>query len=120
MEDNKTITMEFDFTPFKKLVTDILINEVRQHVYCSRDNYTKFYDVKGTINKIYEEIDLEEIRKEVKDKVQHTIAEVIFNKINVEIGNDVKAIMSNSKIRDEYKYQLRKMTEELLSKLDEK
>jgi hypothetical protein len=115
--ENKTITMEFDFAPFKKAVTEILLNEVKNHVYSSREDYTKSYDVKGFVNQVWKEIDLEAIRKEVREKIQHTIAQKIISNMQTEIGTDVKAIMSNASIRDDFKYMLRKMTEEILEKI---
>lgn len=115
--ENKTITMEFDFAPFKKAVTDILLNEVKNHVYASREDYTKSYDVRGFINQVWKEIDLEAIRKEVREEIQHTIAHTIVHKMQTEIGTDVKAIMSNATIRDDFKYMMRKMTEEILEKI---
>lgn len=115
--ENKTITMEFDFAPFKKAVTDILLNEVKNHVYASRDNYTQSYDVRGFINQVWKEIDLEAIRKEVREEIQHTIAQKIICSMQTEIGTDVKAVMSNASIRDDFKYMLRKMTEEILEKV---
>lgn len=117
MENSKTITMEFDLAPFKKAVTEILLQEVRNHVYASREDYTKSYDVRGFINKVWEEIDIEAIRKEVKEEIQHTIAQTIVNKMQTEIGTDVKAVMSNANVRDDFKYMMRKMTEEILEKV---
>lgn len=112
--EKKTIIMEFDIAPFKKAVTDILLQEVKNHVYASRDSYTQAYDVRGFINDVWKEIDLEAIRKEVKGEIQHIIAQTIVNKMQTEIGTDVKAVMSNASIRDDFKYMLRKMTEEIL------
>lgn len=109
--------MEFDFAPFKKVVTEILLQEVKNHVYSSREDYTKFYDVKGFINSVWEEINLEAIRKEVREEIQHIIAQTIVNKMQTEIGTDVKSVMSNASIRDDFKYMLRKMTEEILEKI---
>ena len=114
MEENKKITMEFDLAPFKKVVTEILLQEVRNHVYASRESYTQSYDVKGFIEQVWKEIDVQAIRKEVKDEIQHIIAQTIVNKMQTEIGTDVKAVMSNANIRDDFKYMLRKMTEEIL------
>lgn len=118
--EEKKITMEFDLAPFKKAVTDILLQEVKNHVYASRDSYTQSYDVRGFINQVWEEIDLEAIRKEVKEDIQHIIAQTIVNKMQTEIGTDVKAVMSNASIRDDFKFMLRKMTEELLSTVKNK
>lgn len=113
--EKKTILMEFDFAHFKKAVTDILLQEVKNHVYASRDSYTQAYDVWGFINQVWKEIDLEAIRKEVKEEIQHIIAQTIVNKMQTEIGTDVKTVMSNASIRDDFKYMLRKMTEEILN-----
>lgn len=115
--EKKTITMEFDLAPFKKAVTDILLQEVKNHVYASRESYTQSYDVRGFINQVWKEIDLEAIRKEVKEEIQHVIAQTIVHKMQTEIGTDVKAVMSNATIRDDFKYMMRKMTEEILSKV---
>lgn len=115
--EKKTITMEFDLAPFKKAVTEILLQEVRNHVYASRDSYTKFYDVKGFIEEVWKEIDVQAIKKEVKEEIQHTIAQTIVNKMQTEIGTDVKAVMSNANVRDDFKYMMRKMTEEILEKV---
>ena len=115
--EEKKITMEFDLAPFKKAVTDILLQEVKNHVWASRDSYTQSYDVRGFIHQVWKEIDLEAIRKEVKEDVQHIIAQTIVNKMQTEIGTDVKAVMSNATVRDDFKFMLRKMTEEFLSKI---
>lgn len=112
--EKKTIIMEFDIAPFKKAVTDILLQEVKNHVYASRESYTQAYDVRGFINHVWKEIDLEAIRKEVKEDIQHIIAQTIVNKMQTEIGTDVKAVMSNANIRDDFKHMLRKMTDEIL------
>lgn len=119
MEDKK-ITMEFDFAPFKKAVTEILLQEVRNHVYLSRDSYTKSYDVKGFVNSVWEAIDVNAIRKEVINEIQHIIAQTIVHKMQTEIGTDVKAVMSNATIRDDFKYMMRKMTEQILEKVSDK
>ena len=113
----KTITMEFNFAPIQKTVEAILLQEVKNHVYASRDSYTQSYDVRGFINQVWKEIDLEAIRKEVREDIQHIIAQTIVNKMQTEIGNDVKAVMSNTTVRDDFKFMLRKMTEEILSKI---
>lgn len=120
MEPDKKITMEFDIAPFKKAVTDILLQEVKNHVYASRDSYTQSYDVRGFINQVWKEIDLEAIRKEVREEIQHIIAKTIVNKMQTEIGTDVKAIMSNTNIRGDFKCMLLKMTEEILSVVNTK
>lgn len=117
MEENKKITMDFDLAPFKKAVTDILLQEVKNHVYASRDSYTKWYDVRGFIDQVWKEIDTQAILKEVKDEIQHIIAQTIVNKMQTEIGTDVKAVMSNANVRDDFKYMMRKMTEEILKNI---
>ena len=112
--------MEFDFAPFKKAVTDILLNEVRNHVYASRDTYTKSYDVKGFIEQVWKQIDVNAIREEVISEIQHIIAQTIVHKMQTEIGTDVKAVMSNATIREDFKYMMRKMTEQILEKVSDK
>lgn len=120
MEDKK-ITMEFDFAPFKKVVTDILLQEVKNHVYMSRDQYSGFYDVTGFVKEVFKRIDLDAIREEVINEIQHIVAQTIVHKMQTEIGTDVKAVMSNATIRDDFKYMMRKMTEQILEKVsDEK
>lgn len=111
--------MEFDLAPFKNAVTNILLQEVKNHVYASRDSYAQSYDVRGFVNQVWREIDLEAIRKEVKEDIQHIIAQTIVNKMQTEIGTDVKAIMSNETVREDFKFMLRKMTEEILSTVKE-
>ena len=114
----KTITMEFNFAPIKKAIEAILLQEVKNHVYASRDSYTQSYDVRGFINQVWKEIDLEAIRKEVREDIQHIIAQTIVNKMQTEIGTDVKAVMSNTTVRDDFKFMLRTMTEAILSKVN--
>ena len=110
--------MEFNFAPIKKAIEAILLQEVKNHVYASRDSYTQSYDVRGFINQVWKEIDLEAIRKEVREDIQHIIAQTIVNKMQTEIGTDVKAVMSNTTVRDDFKFMLRTMTEAILSKVN--
>lgn len=56
---------------------------------------------------------------EVKEDIQHIIAQTIVNKMQTEIGTDVKAVMSSTAVRDDFKFMLRKMTEEILSAVKE-
>lgn len=109
--------MEFDLAPFKKVVTDILLQEVKNHVYMSRDQHSGFYDVTGFVKEVFKRIDLDAIREEVIGEIQHIIAQTIVNKMQTEIGTDVKAVMSNASIRDDFKFMMRKMTEEILEKV---
>jgi hypothetical protein len=79
-----------------------------------------FMDATPWMEKALKNIDMEKVMNEVTEKLQHELAEKIANKIITEMGTDIKKLMSNVSIRDEFAYMLRKNTELVLEKINKK
>lgn len=71
------------------------------------------------VEKAFKAIDMNKVMEEVTERLQHELAEKIVNKVVTEMGTDIKELMSHAEIRDDFRYMLRKNTEEILSKLKE-
>lgn len=67
--------------------------------------------------KAFESLDFDAILKEVKDRLQHEVAERIVSNILSGIGHDVAKVMQNESIREDFKFLIRKEAEEILSKI---
>lgn len=80
------------------------------------DHYLNF-DVTDIVKKAYAAVDMQKVIEEVTARLQSEIATRIVSNLMTEVGHDVKAIMSNAQIRDDFKYLLRKQADDLLQKI---
>lgn len=71
------------------------------------------------LKKAFKAIDMNKVMEEVTERLQHELAEKIVNKIVTEMGTDIKQLMSHENIREDFRFMLRKETENILSKIKE-
>lgn len=76
-----------------------------------------FIDGKPYLEKAFMNINMDKVIEEVTERLQHELAEKIVSKIVTEMGTDIKELMSHADIREDFRYMLRKNTEEILNKL---
>ena len=71
------------------------------------------------VEKAFKAIDMNKVMEEVTERLQHELAEKIVNKIVTEMETDIKQLMSHENIREDFRFMLRKETENILSKIKE-
>lgn len=57
---------------------------------------------------IYDAVDMDHVQELIKDKIEHRIADAIFNSLATEVATDVKKIMSNTELREDCRAVIRK------------
>jgi hypothetical protein len=115
------LTLQFDIEPLKTAIasrlTTMVVNALSTGDSSIYDRLS--FDVKDIVKQAYAAVDMNKVKEEVTVRLQTEIATRIINNLQTELGHDVKAIMSNSQIRDDFKYMLRKQADDLLSKIKE-
>ena len=80
--------------------------------------YENRIDLGSDLEKAYKLIDYEKVYTKVTSLLEEEIAKKIVNKIVTEMGNDMKKLMSNTEIREDFKYFMRKGVEKILDKVE--
>ena len=99
-----------------KAVEDAIVREILSgNIF--KINYEDKIDLKFLNELALKSIDQDKILERVKEGINEKIAEKIVSKVHTELGNDIKRIMRNAEIREDFRSLLRKQTEELLDKV---
>jgi len=113
------IKLEFALEPLYKAIaarlTTMVVNALSTGDSSTYDRLE--FDVKDIVKKAYAAVDMQKVIEEVTARLQSEIATRIVSNLMTEVGHDVKAIMSNAQIRDDFKYLLRKQADDLLQKI---
>ena len=80
-----------------------------------RVDYSNRIDVAPLINKAYRSIDQDRLTTLITDKLEEVIAEKVVNKMVTEMGTDIKKLLANATVRDDFRFLLRKTTEDILN-----
>ena len=59
------------------------------------------------IREVYESIDMEQVKSQLKGKLESRMADAIFNSLATEIANDTKKVMSNNELREDCRAVIR-------------
>lgn len=81
--------------------------------------YGKRIDVSEHMKKAYKNIDYERVQELVSKELEEALAKKIVNKVITEMGNDIKSLMSNNSIREDFKYLMRKGVDEIMDRVKE-
>jgi hypothetical protein len=79
--------------------------------------YESKLDIGEFYKKVYSRLDKDKLYSLIKEGLEQAIAKKIVDKITTEMGTDIKNMMSNANIRDEFKFALRKNIDLVLEKL---
>lgn len=79
--------------------------------------YDSKIDVSEELRKAYKNINYERVYARITELLEEELAIKIVNKVVTEMGNDIKKIMSNSEIRDDFKFLMRKGVETIMEKV---
>ena len=74
-------------------------------------------DVSAQVTQAYKNINFTRLQARITEHLEEELARKIVNKVVTEMGTDIKKLMSNNEIRDDFRYLLRKGTEELLGRV---
>lgn len=115
------ITLNFPMEPLCKAIaarlTTMVVNALSTG---DSSTYNRLsFDVTDIVKQAYDAVDMQKVLEEVTERLQSEIATRIVSNLMTEVGHDVKAIMSNAQIRDDFKYLLRKQADDLLQKIKE-
>ena len=79
--------------------------------------YGSRIDVSLELKKCYEKIDYSKVYEKITILLEEELAKKIVNKIVTEMGTDIKQLMYNQTIRDDFRFMLRKGVEEIMEKV---
>lgn len=80
-------------------------------------DYKNRIDVSKELKEAYKNINYARVYEQVKIKLEEELAKKIVNKIVTEMGTDIKKLMCNVDIRDDFRYFLRKGVEEITGRI---
>jgi len=102
-------------------IQDILLNKFLKYIksndYLFSSN-EKIY-VNDIIKSAFKNIDRDKLLLRITENLEKILAEKLVNKMVTELGTDTKRLFENATIRDDFRFTLRKVTEEFLNKIKE-
>jgi hypothetical protein len=78
--------------------------------------YSSRIDIAQELRKAYERIDYKKVYARITSLFEEELAQKIVNKIVTEMGTDIKQLMCNATVRDDFRYLMRKGVEEIMQK----
>lgn len=79
-------------------------------------NYDSKVDVSAEVRKAYAQINYTKVFARISELLEEDLAQKIVNKIVTEMGTDIKNLMSNATVRDDFRFLMRKGVEEIMQK----
>lgn len=79
--------------------------------------YNSRIDIAHELRKAYERIDYKRVYERITALLEEELAQKIVNKIVTEMGTDIKQLMCNATVRDDFRYLMRKGVEEIMQKV---
>jgi len=79
-------------------------------------NYDNKVDVSAEVRKAYAQINYTKVFARISELLEEELAQKIVNKIVTEMGTDIKNLMSNATVRDDFRFLMRKGVEEIMQK----
>lgn len=76
--------------------------------------FTKFIVPNDVIEDIYNNVDMEKIKKYMAENIEQLIAKKIVNSMMTEIASDVRQIIATKSIREDMQYYLRQKMEQAM------
>jgi hypothetical protein len=82
-------------------------------------DYTNKIDISAELKQAYKNIDYTKVYARITEKLEEELAEKIVNKIITEMGTDIKRLMENNSIREDFRFLMRKGVESIMEKVKE-
>lgn len=86
---------------------------------CFKIEYHDRIDLSKELKEVYKNIDYNKVHTKIKELLEEELAKKIVNKIVTEMGTDIKKLMCNNDIREDFKYLMRKGVESIMEKVKE-
>jgi hypothetical protein len=81
--------------------------------------YESKIDLSVELREAYENIDYRKVYANITELLEEELAKKIVNKVVTEMGTDIKKLMANVKIRDDFRFLMRKGVETIMEKVKE-
>lgn len=81
--------------------------------------YSSRIDVSSEMKQAYEDIDYDKVRKRITEVLEEELAWKIVNKVITEMGNDIKNLMCDEKIRADLKLLMKEGMENIMKSVRE-
>ena len=81
--------------------------------------YDSKIDISKHLQQTYNNINYEKVYKRITELLEEELAQKIVNKVITEMGTDIKKLMENQTIREDFKFLMRKGVEEIMKKVKE-
>lgn len=108
----------------KSEFSDNLIKAIEQSViaFVQKGDYFQNYydnriDVMPLVKNVYKNIDHERLESLIISNLEEVIAKKIVDKLVTEMGTDIKNLMSNATVRDDFRFFLRTGVQKILDKV---
>lgn len=82
-------------------------------------NYNDRIDINPLVKQAYQKIDKDRLMLKLTEGLEEMIATKLINKIVTEMGTDIKNLMSNNSVRDDFKFFLRSGVQKVLDAVKE-
>jgi disulfide oxidoreductase YuzD len=79
--------------------------------------YPDRIDISKDLKQAYANINYERLYALITQKLEEELATKIVNKIVTEMGTDIKRLMENATVREDFRFMLRKGVETILEKV---
>lgn len=76
-------------------------------------------DLSAEMRQAYKNIDYPKVYGRITELLEEELAQKVVNKIITEMGTDIKKLMSNNEIREDFKFLMRKGVETIMEKVKE-
>jgi hypothetical protein len=83
-------------------------------------DYRNAIDITDTFKEAWQAVDNKKVVAQMTALLEQTIAEKLVNKVITEMGTDVKNLLSNASVRDDFKFMLRKVAEKMIDAVKER
>lgn len=95
-----------------------ILNEVESG-YNINVGYTRYSLPDEVIQEVYQNIDMNKVKKLLTERIEEIIAQQIINSMMTEIKTDVKKIVATKQIREDMQYYLRQQMDKAFSEIKE-
>jgi hypothetical protein len=81
--------------------------------------YDSKIDMSKELRQAYSNIDYVKVYAKITELLEEELARKVVNKVITEMGTDIKNLMSNNDIREDFKYLMRRGVETIMGKVKE-
>ena len=106
----------------EKLINDIqakILKGISSQELIKIDYNDRLSLPKSLLTEVYQSLDVDNIKKRLKIRLEEEMADKIANKLITEYSNDIKQIMSNNELREDLRHYAREKIRAIADKVNE-